>query len=130
MINSMVSPNWVRARAGTHPSAVRAFERWILACAGILFVLFLFAVPRPAGAVERASDRQVLHVLDRLAFGPTAADVRHVKAIGINRYLAEQLDPDSIPEPPELARRLAALETRRPDPGEPFGEYAPPPACR
>ncbi len=122
----MVSPSWVRAKAGTDPSAVGTFERWILACAGILFVLFLFAVPRPAGAVERASDRQVLHVLNRLAFGPTAADVHHVKAIGIDRYIAEQLDPDAIPEPPELTQRLAALATLRLDPVQLFAEYGPP----
>src|SRR5712671_2429053 len=126
MINSMVSPNWIPAKAGTHPSAVGPFARWVPACAGILFVLFLFAVPRPAGAVERASDRQVLHVLDRLAFGPTAADVHHVTAIGIDRYIAEQLDPDSIPEPPELAQRLAALETLKLDPVQLFAEYGPP----
>src|SRR6267154_1335409 len=126
MINSMVSPNWIPAKAWTHPSAVGPFARWVPTFAGILFVLFLFAVPRPAGAVERASDRQVLHVLDRLAFGPTAADVHHVKAIGIDRYIAEQLDPDAIPEPPELTQRLAALETLRLDPVQLFAEYGPP----
>jgi hypothetical protein len=90
----------------------------------LLVLLFLSASSLPAGAAERASDRQVLHVLDRLAFGPTAADVRHVKAVGTDRYIAEQLDPDSIPEPPELTERLATLETLRLDPVQLFAEYA------
>src|SRR5215470_18983909 len=82
-------------------------------------------VPANAGSAERASDRRVLHVLDRLAFGPTAADVKHVKAIGIDRYIAEQLDPDAIPEPPELTQRLAGLETLKLDPVQLFAEYGP-----
>ena len=79
----------------------------------------------PISAAERPSDRLVLHVLDRLAFGPTAADVEHVKAIGIDRYIAEQLDPDSIPEMPELAARLGGLETLKLDPVQLFAEYGP-----
>jgi len=32
-------------------------------------------------------------VLDRLAFVPTREDFRHVKRVGVERYIAEQLDP-------------------------------------
>ena len=49
-----------------------------------------------AGAAERVSDKQAIQILDRLGFGPTAADVAHVKAVGIGGYIAEQLDPGSI----------------------------------
>src|SRR5207253_2223601 len=38
------------------------------------------------------------------------------KTIGVERYIAEQLDPDSIPEPIELRWRLAQLDTLRLDP--------------
>ena len=76
-------------------------------------------MPPAAVAAERASDRQILHVLDRLAFGPTLEDFRHVKAIGIERYIAEQLDPATIAEPPALTERLAGLETLRLDPQPP-----------
>src|SRR5579864_5061986 len=86
--------------------------------------LSLPALPRPAKAAEPA-DRQILHVLDRLAFGPTADDFRHVKRVGIERYIAEQLDPHSFAEPPELAARLAGLETRQLDPIELFVRYGP-----
>src|ERR1700732_3392337 len=118
----------VPAKAGTHFSAARASARWIPAFAGmtvLLVLLFLSASSLPADAAERASDRQVLHVLDRLAVRPTAADVRRVKAIGTDRYIAEQLAPDSIPEPPELTQRLLALETLRLDPVQLFAEYGP-----
>src|SRR5207248_9854708 len=100
----------VPAKAGTHASEARAPERWILAFAGttILFLLFL-GFSAPAEAAERSSGRQILHILDRLAFGPSAADVKHIKALGIDRYIAEQLDPASIPEQSALTDRLAAL---------------------
>jgi uncharacterized protein (DUF1800 family) len=89
-----------------------------------MLLLFL-GLSLPAGAAERGSDRQVLHVLDRLAFGPTVEHFRHVKAIGIERYIAEQLAPDSIAEPPALGERLAGLETLRLDPVRLFAEYGP-----
>jgi uncharacterized protein (DUF1800 family) len=66
-----------------------------------------------ASGAEPASDRQIIHVLNRLAFGPTLEDFRHVKSIGVDRYIAEQLDPDAIPEPFELQWRIAALDTLR-----------------
>src|SRR5216684_817158 len=82
------------------------------------------ALPRSSEAAP-AGDRQVLHILDRLAFGPTPADFRYVKAVGIERYIAEQLDPNSLADPPELAALLAGLETLRLDPIELFIRYGP-----
>ena len=80
-----------------------------------------------AGAAETADDRQALHLLNRLGFGPTIEDLRHVEAIGVDRYIEEQLNPQAIPEPPELIRRLAALDTLRLDPAELFEVYWPHP---
>jgi uncharacterized protein (DUF1800 family) len=76
------------------------------------FLLVCLLLLQATGA-EPASDRQVIHVLNRLAFGPTLEDFRRIKAGGIDRYIAEQLDPDSLPEPLELRWRLAALDTLR-----------------
>jgi uncharacterized protein (DUF1800 family) len=90
-----------------------------------LLLLILLALATPAIAAEHASDRQVLHILDRLAFGPSPADVKHVKALGIDPYIAEQLDPASIPEQSALTDRLAALETLKLDPVQLFAEYGP-----
>lgn len=70
-------------------------------------------------------DREALHVLDRLAFGPTLRDMRYIHAIGIDGYIAEQLDPDSIPEDPGLTARLAALDTLALRPAQLFAEYGP-----
>jgi len=77
----------------------------ILACVWLLLSL----AATPANATD--SDRQVLHVLNRLAFGPTVDDFNYVKMIGVERYIAEQLDPADIAEPLELRFRLAQLGT-------------------
>jgi uncharacterized protein (DUF1800 family) len=75
-------------------------------------LLTCFPVLRVANA-DPASDRQIIHVLNRLAFGPTLEDFRRVKSIGIDRYINEQLDPESIPELFDLQWRIAALDTLR-----------------
>ncbi|HEY3909589.1 MAG TPA: DUF1800 domain-containing protein [Stellaceae bacterium] len=71
--------------------------------------LLLLLLPMRAGAAD--SDRQVIHVLNRLAFGPTLDDFNYVKLIGVERYVAEQLEPEAIDEPIELRFRLAQLTT-------------------
>lgn len=71
------------------------------------------------------SDREIIHILNRLTFGPTAADVAHVRQIGIDAYIAEQLDPEAIPELPELTEKLARLDTLQLDPIQLFRQYGP-----
>ena len=79
-----------------------------------------------AASAEAVSDRQIIHVLNRLAFGPTLEDFRYVQRVGIDHYIAEQLDPESIPESLELQWRLAALDTLRFNPIMLRGLYGPP----
>ena len=87
---------------------------------------FLLLCALPVAAGQSISDSQALHLLHRLGFGPTAAELRHVETIGANRYIDEQLDPAAIPEPIELTERLAALDTLRLDPAQLFQAYGPP----
>jgi uncharacterized protein (DUF1800 family) len=78
-----------------------------------------------AYADQPSADTKSLHILNRIAFGPSAADVARIGRLGIEAYIAEQLEPEKIPEPPELNARLAALETLRFDPIALFVEYGP-----
>ena len=41
-------------------------------------------------------DQKILHVLNRLGFGARAGDVARVKAVGLNKYIEQQLNPSSI----------------------------------
>ena len=47
---------------------------------------------------EQTADQQVQHVLNRLAFGPRPGQVAEVRAIGVDAWVARQLDPASIPD--------------------------------
>ncbi|HTW53740.1 MAG TPA: DUF1800 domain-containing protein [Stellaceae bacterium] len=86
------------------------------------------ALPRlTLAAAEPASfDRYILHVLDRLAFGASTADATLVKEIGVERYIAEQLNPEALGEPPALTQNLAELATQKLDPVQLWREYGPP----
>src|SRR5437868_13512970 len=113
----------VPAKAGTHLSAARMLAWWLPAFAGMTFLLLGFSAP--VAAADRISDRKILHILDRLAFGPSAADVKHIKALGIDRYIAEQLDPASISQPSALTSRLAAPQTLQLAPAQLFPGHCP-----
>ena len=95
----------------------RSRFHWCFAVAAGL----LIALPSLLALAARpVSDVTVVHLLNRLAFGPTLEEVRQVKTIGVERYIAEQLDsdtiPGAIPEPIELRWRLAQLDTLKLDP--------------
>lgn len=41
-------------------------------------------------------DQKILHVLNRLGFGARPGDVERVKAVGIDKYIEQQLNPSAI----------------------------------
>src|SRR6516225_7024648 len=98
----------------------------ILAAACLAIFLLVLQVTR----AEPVSDRQIIHVLNRLAFGPTLQDFHLVRSIGVDRYIAEQLNPESIPEPFELQWRIAALDTLRYNAAQLRELYGPLPTIR
>ena len=71
-------------------------------------------------------EQRPLHVLNRLAFGPCPGDLETVKRIGPERWIEQQLNRGAHPQPEELARQLAALETLRMTPVQLFMSYGPP----
>jgi uncharacterized protein (DUF1800 family) len=67
-------------------------------------------VPQPAKARQLTphivlpsssltEDHQILHVLDRLGYGPRPGDLERVTRMGLARYIEQQLDGASSPEP-------------------------------
>src|SRR5206468_1103717 len=57
-------------------------------------------------------EKAIVHVLNRIGFGPRAGDVARVRALGIERYVDQQLHPDGIADP-AIEARLAGLSTLR-----------------
>jgi uncharacterized protein (DUF1800 family) len=94
----------------------------ILAAAAFALALPL-CLPQPARAAPLAPEKQAVHVLNRLAFGPRPGDVERVQRMGVQQYIDEQLHPEAIPMPPALAARLDSLETVRRSAGDALGDY-------
>jgi uncharacterized protein (DUF1800 family) len=57
------------------------------------------------------SDPKVLHVINRLSFGPQPGDIERTATLGVERYIQQQLNPNTIPDPSPLDRQLNQLET-------------------
>jgi uncharacterized protein (DUF1800 family) len=96
-------------------------------CLGLrVFALTLLLFSPAAIGAGDISQREALHLLNRLGFGPSSQDLRHLEAVGGTRYIEEQLEPAAIAEPVELTRRLAALETLELTPTQLFQSYGPP----
>jgi uncharacterized protein (DUF1800 family) len=71
---------------------------------------------------ETKQDR-ILHVLNRLAFGPRPGDFERVSAIGPERYVHEQLHPETIAIPAALSERVNNYRTLHMNPIALFVEY-------
>ena len=128
----------------TRPAGVRslvaAAALGLLACGAVVTGAAPIAV-----APEPVSDEIIVHVLDRTGFGARPGDVDRVRAMGLQAYLEEQLDPDraGVPTPDAQLRELRTLtlstadllrEYPRPDPAARTqgagGEAMPPEARR
>src|SRR5438045_3420930 len=57
------------------------------------------------------ADQRVAHVLSRLTFGARPGDFERVKAMGVEAFINQQLDPDSLDNSAVIAklRRLPTL---------------------
>lgn len=76
-----------------------------------------------AAALAAAQTPQPAHILNRIAFGPSAADLARANAIGVRAYIEEQLDPQRIALPPALTAQLAALDAANLAPGAAVQAY-------
>src|SRR5205085_1833144 len=70
----------------------------------------LLTAPVAAGPAPATGNdvRTIAHVLNRIGFGARPGDIEKVRAIGINRYIDEQLHPERLPDV-AMAARLGAL---------------------
>ncbi len=66
-----------------------------------------------ARSPKLSADEQVIHALNRLTFGPRPGDVEAVRKMGVKKWIDLQLHPERIAENPELAQKLAPLESLR-----------------
>ena len=103
--------------------------------AAALALILAVAVPGAALASKKAplpapdEDALILHALNRLGYGPRPGDADKVRAIGLGKWIDEQLHPDRVPDP-AMAARLASLPTLRLSTGDLIARYEIPPEAR
>ena len=64
----------------------------------------------PAAAPVASDHRSIVHVLNRLGYGPTAAAIEQVKRAGVQSYIEAQLRPERLPDT-AMAARLSGFTT-------------------
>ncbi len=83
----------------------------------------LCAVSALAGQMDE--EHKVLHVLNRLTYGPAPGDVERVREMGAQAFIDGQLNPDETPEPEALVRILDSYGANALDTVALFREYGP-----
>src|SRR5262245_6689123 len=84
-----------------------------LTCALTLSGLFWGSLLLPAGRFDQRllPEKQIVHVLNRLTFGPRPGDMDQVRRITIQKWIDQQLHPEQISENPILEGKLQPLGT-------------------
>jgi uncharacterized protein (DUF1800 family) len=92
---------------------------WRVILPGSFCALMLIGSGAPPAAVVAAAsstvpkspdDKTIAHVLNRLGFGPTPGDIERVRKIGLDKYIDQQLRPETLPDE-GMTSRLASFDT-------------------
>ncbi len=85
-----------------------------------------FVQPLPSvGQRELSTNEQIRHVLNRLAFGARPGDAAHIREIGVDRWIAQQLTPQRIDDS-AMDQVLAHYPTLSQSAGDLLRDYPPP----
>lgn len=96
--------------------------------AAFLMIFAMFSPTLLLGADTKSKaktiteDQKILHVLNRLGFGARPGDVEKVKAIGLKKYIDQQLNAGSI-DSEQVAARLKNFEVLNMETAEIFAKY-------
>jgi len=124
----------MKAFSRNQPRLFNSFNRAARQAATFAVMLALVAntlivgVTNAEAQTARMSEEQrIVHVLNRLGFGARPGDVERVKAMGVERYIEGQLQPDAIADAavdaklrrlPALTMTTAELYAKFPAPGQ------------
>ncbi len=121
MVNAMKSRNNFALKNTC--KALRSFAAMLLAAALFTSVLSVgVSAENKANTKKLTEDQKILHVLNRLGFGARPGDIEKVKAIGIDKYIEQQLYPEKIADNAVTAK-LQNLSALKMSTEELFGKY-------
>ena len=78
---------------------------------------------------ELTEEQKIVHLLNRIGYGPRPGDVERVKKMGLAAYVEQQLNPESIVDE-GMDQRLAGFETLNMKPQQLLAAYPPPQLLR
>ena len=101
-------------------------NRRITIFAAILLLGFgpasMLAEPQRSAVPRSPDDRVIIHVLNRIAFGPAPGDVERVKRVGLESFIEQQLHPERLSDE-RMAERLSGFATLGKSTRELAGDY-------
>ena len=107
----------MKSHFSTFQKAVSALSLYVL-----MMPIAAFAVDSKSDKKQLTEDQKILHVLNRLGFGARPGDVEKVKALGLQKYIDQQLNPSSINDPVAEAK-VKSLEVFNMSTAEVFAKY-------
>ena len=110
--------------------AGRRFASSALAVAMAGALTFSAIIPAGADTKSRASlslteNQKIIHLLNRIGYGPRAGDVERVKKMGLDKYIDLQLHPERVDDP-GIEARLVNFPSLRMSTAEIQRTYPPP----
>jgi len=108
-------------KPGRDRLALAAFA--LLLCGGVAALAGKHDKKSPPGQMDE--QKRALHALNRLTFGPRPGDVQRVTAMGVDKWIDQQLHPEHISDA-ALDARLAPLRTIRMNTKELVENFPPP----
>src|SRR5579859_7425335 len=91
----------------------------------VLFFLACLSFAAKAPSSQLSKNQKILQVLNRLTYGPKPEDIVHARKIGLQKYIEEQLNPDSIKDS-QCDKDLKSYETLDLSSFELYQKYPPP----
>ncbi|MFN2529751.1 MAG: DUF1800 domain-containing protein [Pyrinomonadaceae bacterium] len=89
----------------TSQNRFSSIRQTIAAVAGLSLLAGLFGIGGTSFAQKRreatpglTDEQRIVHVLNRLGFGARPGDVARVEAMGVDNYINQQLNPQTIPD--------------------------------
>jgi uncharacterized protein (DUF1800 family) len=98
---------------------------------GLAALFFVSLLSTAAGRFDQklSTDKQIVHTLNRMTFGPRPGDIEQVRKMSVEKWIDLQLHPDRIPENPILEAKLKPLQTLQLANWELVQNYPPTPAA-
>ncbi len=84
--------------------------RWIAAALALAAASYLFADKHHKNEDQMDAQKRAQHALERLTFGPRPGDVQAVTAMGLDKWIEQQLHPSGIDDT-AMTARLAEYRT-------------------